>query len=110
MYSKHIKYYLVLNELFELEKYYKGWSSKVFSRCTEKYRPGLLWYLNLFRDIYDYCSSVYLIDDKSFVNRLIESGKNPLNDRNSVLCYMALAQDYWKMRGVRLAACGVDLY
>ena len=93
----------------ELANFYDGRESKVFSRCTEKYLPGLLWYLGLFDGVYDYCSSIYLIDDNKLIDKLIESGHEPLNCRERVLSYMGLACDYWEARSERLNSLGVVL-
>ena len=52
--------------------------------------------------MYDYCKDIYLIDDKSFVDRLIESGKQPIDSRNRALEYMKLANEFWNIKKNKL--------
>lgn len=81
--------------LVELDKYYNGEHTAILARTNGEY---LAWYLGLFRDVYDYCGRVYLIQNRRFVDELLTSGKNMLADRESVLQYMDLANRYWNLR------------
>lgn len=83
----------------ELDRYYKGEPTRIFSRFN---KDALKWYLSNFSDVYDYCKDIYLIDDKSFVDRLIESGKQPIDSRNRALEYMKLANEFWNIKKNKL--------
>jgi len=59
---------------------------------------GLQGHLDLFDDIFDYCEKVYFIKEEDFVLRIIEEGKQKIEDADDVERYMKLAIDYWKMK------------
>ena len=52
-------------------------------------------YLNSFEDIYDYCEKIYLMDDRNFIDRMIEEGKRPITTGHDVIRYMLLALEFW---------------
>ncbi len=58
-------------------------------------KTALRSYLESFSSIYDYCSCIYFIDDKSFVDRIIREGNEPLDRPEHVVRYMKLAKDFW---------------
>ena len=86
----------------ELEKYYKGMSTRIFRQTNGE---ALKWYLNLFakRGIAEYCKDIYLIDDEDMLQRFLAFAKKPICDSDTAIEYMELACDYWKMKKAKLA-------
>ena len=54
-------------------------------------------YLNLFDDVYDYASTIYHINSE-LVDKLIESGKRPLDSATNIITYMSLAKEFWNQK------------
>ena len=65
------------------------------------------WWFSNFKDVYDYCESVYLIHDKKFVDKLLEHSRKPLNSKDNIISYMNLALEYWDMKTKVLRDNGV---
>ena len=61
-------------------------------------KERLSFFINQFEDIYEYCRYVYFIEDRSFVNRLIDEGKWTIVSPCCVNRYMILAQDFWELK------------
>ena len=64
-------------------------------------------YLSPFKErgedgIYDYCNKIYLIEDRSFINRLIKKGNVPIESAEDVIEYMISAQEFWNLKEQRL--------
>lgn len=55
-------------------------------------------YLKEFSNIYDYCKKVYFIEEKEFVDKVIESGKKPITSGKEVVGYMSLAFQFWNKK------------
>lgn len=83
----------------KLDSYYENKNREIFSKRNQE---ALEWYLNQFSNIYDYCKKIYFIDDKKFVDEIIESGKRPINSRESALNYMDLAKRYWELKQINV--------
>lgn len=86
----------------ELNKYYLGISSSVLQSATPSNKGMLKKFLDEFNDIYQYCEAFYLIEDKTFVDRIIEKGDEPISNVNELLRYMALAEEYWSVKENRI--------
>lgn len=54
-------------------------------------------FLNLFDDVYDYANTIYHINRK-LVDKLIESGKRPLDSAENIIKYMSLAKEFWNQK------------
>ncbi|MBR2524765.1 MAG: hypothetical protein IKE53_10075 [Clostridiales bacterium] len=54
-------------------------------------------YLSQFKDAYEYCNSVYLIDD-DLIDRLLANGSKPLSCENVAKEYLLLANEFWKQK------------
>ena len=87
-----------------LNDYYTTGNEMIFMKFNKE---PLKWYLGKFNDIYDYCEKIYLIDDKDFVDEIIDSGKKAIITRESALNYMKLAQKYWTKRREKMKSYGV---
>lgn len=94
--------------LYELNKYFNGdKTTRIFSSHN---KDALVWYLGLFNsDIYSYCSTIHLIDNKEFVNELIASGKRPINNGIAAKEYMELALRYWCLKANKLREYNIDI-
>lgn len=94
-------------------KYAKGQKSNIRTKeeNTKLIRDGLISFLDEFRKgevitgkdeicsaTYKYCKEMYLIDDKEFVEELIENGSKPIKTGEDVIRYMNLAKRYWKIK------------
>ena len=53
--------------------------------------------LDVFEDVYDYANTIYHID-KDLVDKLIESGKKPLDSAANIITYMSLAKMFWEQK------------
>jgi hypothetical protein len=97
--------------VYELSEYYldKEKNRRILSMSGINEEP-LENFLEVFREkrvrdgeeidtsIYNYCQKIYFIDQKDFVNELIENGKQPIDTRENLKSYMELAHNYWKFR------------
>lgn len=79
----------------KLNNYFLKEDTSIVGRKNGKY---LARFLDTFDDIYDYCRVFYFIEDKEFVDRIIEEGKQPITTSKDVIRYMNLALDYWGMK------------
>ena len=55
-------------------------------------------YLDSFRDIYSYCSKIYHIDDKKFIDELCDNGKKAILTANDIDKYLELATKFWQKK------------
>lgn len=85
--------------LMKLNLYYQNGDTSILS-YREGNRKALIWYLSLFKDVYDYCEKVYLITNKKFVDKMIISGSKVITKKTpqNALAYMALALEYWELK------------
>lgn len=81
-----------------LNEFYTNGNYRVLTEAKGKNKEYLLNYLNFFDDIYDYCRKIYFIEDREFVDRIIENGQKPLESREDVVRYMNLAIEYWNRK------------
>ncbi|WP_208559154.1 hypothetical protein [Marinilactibacillus kalidii] len=63
-----------------------------------KNEEPLVSYLDKFNNVYEYCSRIYFIKDTEFVDKLIESGNQPLSSEENIKEYMDNAMSYWRIR------------
>ncbi len=82
----------------DLNDYYHGISNSVLQSSTLANRSMLISFLNDFKDIYEYCAIFYLLDDKSFIDRIIKEGSMPISNVCELTRYMTLAENYWRTR------------
>lgn len=80
-----------------LNKYYLGISDSVLSSARAN-KGKLIEFLNEFEDIYHYCSVFYLLDDKKFIDRIVEDGDMPISNIDELTRYMTLAEKYWSIK------------
>ena len=59
-------------------------------------------YLDSFDGIYNYCNKIYFIEDKVFVDRMIEEGCLCVNTGKDVIRYMLLALEFWDRKEVQI--------
>lgn len=81
--------------IYKLSEYYKQGILSVLTNSRYSNKEALETYLNLFNDIYDYCSKIYLIKDHKFVDKIIEQGKQSIDSGRKVVRYMELAEEFW---------------
>lgn len=77
-----------------LNLYYKN-NDNLILKLSRNNKEPLINFLNKFKNTYDYCEKIYFIKDKSFVDKLIENGMEPIKDMDSVVRYINLAKGYW---------------
>lgn len=82
----------------DLNDYYHGISNSVLQSSTLANRSMLISFLNDFKDIYEYCAIFYLLDDKSFIDRIIKEGSMPISNVCELTRYMTLAEKYWSIK------------
>lgn len=93
--------------LYFLDEYYnnrdKGIENTIFSSSNVKVlKERLNTLLSSFDSVYDYCEVFYLINDKEFIDRLIENGKKDIKTGEDVVAYMELAKEFWNKRHEKL--------
>ncbi|WP_346896941.1 hypothetical protein [Clostridium sp. UBA7503] len=83
--------------VYRLSTYYetKGKDKFILSRARTCNREALETYLKLFDSIYDYCSKIYMINSKDFVDKITAQGEELIDSGVSVVRYMNLAQEFW---------------
>ncbi len=79
----------------KLDRYFSGLSNDVIFAASGPNKNYLISYLNSFTDIYDYCNEIYFIDDKDFIDKIIEEGQMPIETCKDVVRYMNLAEEFW---------------
>lgn len=88
----------------EIDRYFSGTSTNIFSHALGENKAALEWYLSLFnRDILNYFKYVYLIDDELFVKEKFipfANANTVIIDENGTIEYMKLAIDFWGKRTV----------
>ncbi|MEY9096258.1 hypothetical protein [Paenibacillus sp. RC84] len=89
--------------LYHLSKFYKAKDEYVLSKAVPQVHERLKTFLGFFNDVYHYCNKVYYIENKGFVDRLIENGEKSIETADDVIRYMDLAIEYWHMRAVNYA-------
>lgn len=82
--------------------------SILFNYCAPAYFDALKSFLNLFDNIYEYFECVYHIDDKFFVNELIESGAKPIDTIERINKYLYLTERFWHKKAVGYLEKGLD--
>ncbi|HIG0361888.1 TPA: hypothetical protein ACX96Z_003537 [Clostridium sporogenes] len=81
--------------IYTLKKYYE---TGILDHVRKRNKEALETYLKLFDDIYDYCSKIYMINSKEFVNKIILQGKKPMNCGVRVVEYMNIAEEFWNIK------------
>ena len=84
--------------VYELNLYYKGLSNRIIIAANEITRAGLIAFLNKFKDVYHYCKEIYLIEDKEFIEKIIQNGSNPITNTSELIQYMNFALEFWKQK------------
>lgn len=81
-----------------MSDYFKKNSELALSYCKgQANEESLKEFLTLFDDdIYKFCYRIYLINDKNFVDKLVENGKKPIENTKDVVRYCHLAKEYWE--------------
>lgn len=75
-------------------------SNSIFTTSLKGENFGVLYdFMDNYEDVYTYCKGFYNIDSKSFIDKLVASGKKPIKDAESLNDYMDLAIDYWILKG-----------
>ena len=67
------------------------------NHCTMENCSKIEKFLNLFDNVYDYANTIYHINRK-LVDKLIESGKRPLDSAENIIKYMSLAKEFWNQK------------
>ncbi|OXC07184.1 hypothetical protein AYP76_08305 [Ligilactobacillus agilis] len=87
-------------------------SNSIFTTSLKGENFGVFYdFMDNYENVYTYCKEFYNIDSRSFIDRLVESGKKPIEDAKSLNDYMDLAIDYWILKGKtflkkKQSACG----
>lgn len=83
--------------VWALNEYYNNNSNLLFNHSTKENMPALSSFLELFIDIYDYCKTIYHIEEE-LVDDLIKSGSKAIDSEERVKRYMDLADRFWKSK------------
>lgn len=100
--------------VYYLDAYYKV-ENKEESEIVKRQRArglytenvnALIGYLDTFsegiespsRVIYNYCEKIYFIEDKAFIDKLIESGSERIDSIDKLMKYMKLAKEFWQKK------------
>lgn len=82
----------------KLDQHFRGVSNDVVCFASEANRPYLINYLNGFKDIYNYCATLYFIDDIKFIDEIIKQGALSIENCEDVIRYMNLADEFWNRK------------
>ena len=82
-----------------VDQHYNGYSL-LLNHCAAAYLDDLKSFLGVFKSVYEFCHAIYHIEDKNFVDELINSGSKPIDSAQRVFEYLILAKKFWHKRGV----------
>lgn len=83
-----------------IKKIGEFFSNSIFTTSLKGENFGVLYdFMDNYENVYTYCKKFYNIDSKSFIDKLVASGKKPIKDAESLNDYMDLAIDYWILKG-----------
>ncbi len=92
--------------IWALNLYYTGYGKVLlinngnYKRSNMSNRLNIVDFLNEFKDVYHFCSVIYSIS-KKMVDRMINSGANPITILPDLESYVLLTIDFWKERELR---------
>ena len=89
-----------LANYYKLQDYQKRDSYIIANAGVNK--DTLKEYLDSFKDIYDYCKKIYLIDNEKFVDRMIKEGCLLIKTGHDVVRYMLLALEFWDRKEFKI--------
>ena len=88
--------------LYLLDCLYKNLNEEILTASTKTNRNKLKRYLQSnFNNVYDYAEQMLQINDKNFIDKLIENGNQKL-DRSNVNQFLDLALDFWNKRRMNI--------
>ena len=80
----------------DLKKIGEFYANSIFTYSMKGENFSILYeFISEFKNIYEYCKTFYLIEDRKLVNDLIKNGKKPINEGKDVVEYMKLAERFW---------------
>lgn len=85
-----------------LNEYYLGNSDLVLQSATSSNKSMLKLFLDEFKDIYEYCSIFYQLNNRKFVDRIIKEGSMPICNVSELTRYMTLAEEYWSLKRINI--------
>lgn len=83
--------------IWALNEYYNEKACLLLNCCSNENMDTIKEYLGLFENVYDYCATIYFID-QDLVNDLIHSGTKPIDTYQRAMEYMMLATRFWKQK------------
>lgn len=83
--------------IWALDEWYKGGACLLLNCSSNENIASVKEYLGLFKNVYDYCNTIYFIDD-ALVRDLISSGTKPIDSYQRAKEYMILATRFWKQK------------
>ena len=89
--------------IWALDEYYNKTSNVLFNHSSANNMPVLKEYLVMYQDVYEYCATVYHINE-SLVDELIESGKRAVDSPERVIEFMNLTYRFWTQKAKFLRA------
>lgn len=89
--------------IWALDEYYNETSNVLFNHSSANNMPVLKEYLAMYQDVYEYCATVYHINE-SLVDELIESGKRAVDSPERVIEFMNLTYRFWTQKAKFLRA------
>ena len=93
----YVNEYLVNNEFFRLTSNYRYKDQREKAKADQKII--LAPFFDKFnKSIFKYCQEMYLINDSTYVRKLILFGEKEIKDGKDVVIYMELAIEYWVMK------------
>lgn len=88
--------------LYLLDCFYKNVNEEILTASTKTNRNILKRYLKSnFNNVYDYAEQMLQINDKNFIDKLIENGNRKL-DSSNVNQFLDLALDFWDKRRMNI--------
>lgn len=90
--------------LFALKLYYEDKVDSIIlnygqiNPANSTLKKNLKGYLDSFGSVYNYCSEIYHIDDKKFIDNLCKNGKKAILSVEDIEKYLKLATGFWKKK------------
>lgn len=86
-----------------LDEFYSERSNVLFNHSSAQNMPALKVYLGMFNDVYEYCRTVYHINE-SLVDDMVESGRKAIDTPEGIMGFMNLTFRFWTQKAKYLYA------
>ena len=84
--------------VYKLNHYFMWVSEEILCGATEPCKQPLISFLEKYNNIYEYFKEIYFIEDREFIDKVIQQGTLPIRSCSDVIRYMNLAEEFWERK------------